>query len=697
MPAILLELDPTSEDAANVSVVLTDTTWRVMEMDLSPPDIDPIYSSSADTEGDQFIQGRHKNRTISLTLLAKATTDQLLQTAVYGLMQKLDKMRREGGTLKWTTQAGTVVVADVLFAAVKSEITPELYVANKAMKITADLECKPYLRGTAVQLSDHIETTLPVAIGVDTSVGGDVPATVKILIDEDQAANQWWLVWGVQSRYYDSATSAALFYEAEGRTLGGGSAAIVTQTGASGGGTNNAIEATLDTDFQSILTTQATAAGAHLSHIGNFRVFARFLTPTANTGAVSVALTWGEGDFLNSTTNTQVDFPVDSWDNTFRLVDLGQVHLTKAAAGTQRWEGRFLAKSTVQGDKVRIDHFFLVPIDEGSGEASGIVRQQVPTTFTGRDSFLATTAGNALNARVAPTGGTWATSGDATDFVFSDDVLSGLPVRTEPLKRTTAAAGTTGRFAILGAATPTLVEARVAVRNASLTLGTSQQLSQGVIARWVDSSNYLRGYLYRVQDPAAGLVRGIVLDQVVAGTATQLASALNILPSGSTDIWFIVRLFVTVEGQAVVQLWAEGFNNLIATAAGSSTALATGGALASGKSGIWDFTTNTSSQVRYYDDFSVFVPVTDAAMFASQSLELRSDRVVREDAGGTLWQRPSVYEGDYPTFPPAGKEARSVRTIVKACRNDPATGADATIDDLSFRATVTPRYLQVPA
>jgi hypothetical protein len=134
-----------------------------------------------------------------------------------------------------------------------------------------------------------------------------------------------------------------------------------------------------------------------------------------------------------------------------------------------------------------------------------------------------------------------------------------------------------------------------------------------------------------------------------------------------------------------------------ATAQGSSADLATGGTLATGKTGLYDVVDDTASITRYFDDFTVFVPTTDAAIFASQSLELRSDQVIREDSGGTLWQRPSSYEGDYPTFPPAGKESRSVRTIVKACRNDPTTGVDTAIDDLSFRATVTPRYLQVPA
>jgi len=693
MPAILFELDPTSEDAANVPVVLTDATWRVLEIDASPPEIDAMFASSADTEGEPFVQGRHHNRTISLTLLAKTATDALTQTAVQGLMMKIDKMRREGGTLKWTTQAGTVVVADVLFAQVKSELTLELYALNKAVKVTADFQCKPYLRGAEVQLADHAETVLPVCVGVDTSVGGDVPALTKVLIDEDQNVNQWWMIWGIQSRYYSSATSAALFYEAEGRTITGGSGAIVTQTGASGGGANNAVEFTCDTDYQAMLSTQASGAGAHLSHIGNFRVFARVLTPTANTGIVSIALNWGMGDFLVSTVNTPIVFPTDSWDNTFRLLDLGQVRITPVVAGTQRWEGRFLIRSTVPGDKVRIDHFFLVPIDEGSGEVSGVVREQVPTSFTGRDSFAGTTAGVALNGRVAPTGGTWATSGDATDFLFSDPFGT---YTEEAVSRVTSAAGTTGRFAILGAATPAAVTVMSNIHHATNASTVGKQQQHGVIARWTDASNYLRGVYTRVFTGASPAPRYLQIQQVVAGVVTNIASLTlpNVFGQG---MWGLIRLDVFASGQATLTLTDLTGRITYGTVQGSSTALATGGTLASGKSGLYDFTDDTVSITRYYDDFSVFVPATDAAIFANQSIELRSNIVVREDPGGGIWQRPSRYEGDYPKFPPAGKEARSVRTIVKACRNDPTTSEDSAIDDLSFRVSVTPRYLQLPA
>jgi hypothetical protein len=141
-------------------------------MDITPPAMVPLFASSSDTEGDPYVQARHQNRTISLQFLATATTDALLQTGIDGLQQKLDKLRREGGTLKFTTQAGTTLVGDVLYADFTPEFAKELYAFNKALRFTVDFVCLPYFRGTPVQLSDHVETTLPCLVDHRRGPGG---------------------------------------------------------------------------------------------------------------------------------------------------------------------------------------------------------------------------------------------------------------------------------------------------------------------------------------------------------------------------------------------------------------------------------------------------------------------------------------------------------------------------------------------
>lgn len=127
---------------------------------------------------------------------------------------------------------------------------------------------------------------------------------------------------------------------------------------------------------------------------------------------------------------------------------------------------------------------------------------------------------------------------------------------------------------------------------------------------------------------------------------------------------------------------------------GQDSALATGGALAAGYCGLIDWYTSASAETREYDNFYAYVPVLDAAIFASQSCEFRWDDVIREDSAGGFYQ-PVKHIGDHCLIPPAGAEARSVEVLVKACRNDPRTGADSAIDDLSVQVQYQPRGLVV--
>jgi hypothetical protein len=457
-------------------------------------------------------------------------------------------------------------------------------------------------------------------------------------------------------------------------------------------------QTSLQTDYLAILSTQASGAGAHLSHIGTIRAYARVQVPTANTGNVTVALEWAEADFLRYTRNTETTIPAEH-EGRWRLVDLGLVSPRKVVAGTQRWEGRIVAKSTVIGDDIDIDYLLLIPATEGSGIASGISRPYTPTSYVGEDHFTTTTAGNALNARVAPTGGTWATSGDATDYAFADD-LGG-----EQVKRSVAS-GTSGRFAILGSTnyTGVVVSSRIAAE-AGATSGFPQS---GVIARWTDASNHLRAVMYRDSTGPSTFQTYLEIHELLAGVKTVAKQEIATDGGGTfqNNFWTL-SLTVDSSGQVTARMVATGerpgggvgalaAGTVLLTATASLTSAATGGTLATGKPGIFDLQTSATAGIdRWYDDFLVASVPGDAATFASQSVEIRSDRVLREDSGGTMWTGPSSYTGDYLLIPPTGSEARSARVIVKFARNDPFA-LDNGIDDLSARLFAIPRFLTVP-
>jgi hypothetical protein len=427
---------------------------------------------------------------------------------------------------------------------------------------------------------------------------------------------------------------------------------------------------TLVTSYQSILSTQATGAGAHLTHVGTFRVYARFQAPATNTGTVTVALEWAIGDFRRPVHNK--DIALDpAWEATWRLVDLGLVSIPAVLTGTQRWEGRILAKSTVVGDDIDIDYLLLVPVGTGSGVAQGVQQFEVPTTFTVRDEF--DQAAGALVGKTAAVGGTWATGITTSATDFSVEATGHTITRT--------ASDSANRADVLGSAL-TAYFAQVDFKVA----GISPKIGQ--VGRLVDASNHLLVYFDTGPTPAT-----LNVVKTIAGTPTTLSSSATYYVTDA--LWYTMRVLVDAAGRITVWMFPQGGVPTGPLWQGQDSTLATGGTLASGKPG--PFSNILNGQTTSHDNFYAATAITDAAMFASQSLEVRYDGVIREDSAGAFWQPVSSRVGDNLFVPPTGREQRSVRFIVKECRNDPLIGPDSAIDDINATLAVTPRYLSVPA
>jgi hypothetical protein len=679
-PVIIL--DPASQSSGSpLDITSSALGYGLVSFSAPAPPAKFQWASSVDTEGSALASSGHENRTVTISM--DCTSD----SSMLDLQEKVAKLHREGGTMSYSDRlGGSPIFFDVL-ASDGYEIQFDMaYYVGVLSQMQFSLTCKPYARGTEVDLGDNVETTLPALVFTEATIAGDVPALGRLVIDNDATVAQWWLTWGIQSRYYSSASSAALFYQAESLTALGGSAIAAGTSSPSGAGSNVMQNTGLYTNYQAVLSTQATGGGAHMTHVGTFRVYGRFLVPTTNTGDVTVALEWSEGDYSRAVLNAEsiVDRNPGS---TWRLVDLGLITTRLVTSGTQRWEGRILAKSTVTGDDLQVDYLMFVPIDEGSGIAAGVARATAPSSYLGVDEFTATTAGTALNGRVANVGGTWATSGEATDFAFSDDFAS------ENVKRTATSAGS-GRFAILGSTnyTTTAVETTAYI-GASVGSGSTRA---GVIARWVDSSNYLRMNISRVDPPTSQCFLEIY--EVVAGVSRALYVAFIPELTQPTAVW--VRAAVFTDGRIDAWVYNPGSDvgqvgPLLKTVSAFSSAAATGGALQTGKPGLFDYSATGTS--RYYDQFHVWTPVSDAAIFASQSMEIRSDRVTREDSTGAGWYPVSSYNGDYLTIPPSGAEARTMRAVVKYMRAGLNPEVDSSIDDISAKLFVTPRYLVLPS
>lgn len=651
--------------------------YRLRALSISAPPQTVQYAGSVDTEGSRRVSAKHENRVLNMTIMCDTLA--ALQT----LQGKIGKIARESGTAKWTLPNATadVVIVDLLAVDTFEPVFDVNFQKNQGAycDVQIALPMMPYGRGAEIDLGDNVETTLPVLIFTDTGVKGDIPGLARLVIDEDQGVDQMWVTWAVQSRYYDSASSAALFYEAEGRTALGGASVVTGAAGASGGASNNVVrQATLTLGYQAMLSTQATGAGAHLSHVGTFHAWARVYTGASNLGTTTVALEWAAGDFARVTRNDATDIP-PLLNATFQLVDLGLVSIPKTVTGTQQWEGRIIAKGTTLGDDLDVDWLLFVPVDESSGTLAATVVVPSPTSFTARDEF--DQSAGALATKVAPAGGTWTSSGDATDFA--------VEATGHTAQRSVTTDTGVGRLGRLGAGTAGLVALQVDFKQSALTSTSASTAGSGLLARYVDGSNYARFAAFN----NGGLLQAECI-LLVAGTTFVIT-----IPSGGVsainDQWYTLRAITDTGGRYWIWLYRQGTAPGTPQAQGVDSRLATGGTLASGGYGIWDLDITTVN-TRNYDNFAVWTPTMDAAICASQSLQVGSSRVDRENAAGTLWA-PAVIEGEYLTIPPAGPEGRTVRTVVKVSRNAPGFGPDSGTDDISAQLFYTPRYLVVPS
>jgi len=684
MPTEGLVIDSTAESSSNVPLDLMAAPFAVTAIRTPTPPLDSRWAQPADADGDRLVALRYLNREIVVTveIVPTAASASSAQTALRSLADKLAKVNRQGGTLRRTLPTGDAITFDLLTA---DQIDPSwdpTWDIARALTLDVHFTAKPFWRGTEVAYRAHTETSLPVLVFTETAPTGDVPALGRLVLTDAQGVRQGSVVWGIQSEHYDSAATAALFYEAEACTPLG-DAAVALIGGASGSGSNAITEGNLDVTWAGVLSTN-TAGGSTLTHVGTFRFFARCYRPTTNNGAVSVALEWAAGDFLSWTTNTQVDFAVGDSEGVFTAVDLGLVSLPAALKGTQSWEGRIIAKSTVAGDDVSIDCFWLVPVEEGSGEITSLSPPSTPTSFLARDGFDQTSG--SLAGKALSVGGTWSGAGDTDDFVLDT---------TGHTAQRTATSDTAPRFEIAGTTSATAVNLVVSASSSSL--ANSTYARTGVFARYADVSNYVyAAVLWSWRNITNDLFSityfgTLYVGKVIAGVDTQVGSASLGQTAINAGVTVTMAFTANTDGSWTLAASLDGSVGS-PMASGYDAALATGGALASGKYGLYDYNPGSTAQTRKFDNFQAWVPVADAAIYANRSLEVRNDGVIRQDSSGLVWTRPSSYEGDYLVVPVAGPEGRNVRAIAKASRQ----GADAGIDDLTGQLYVTPRGLIAP-
>jgi hypothetical protein len=488
-------------------------------------------------------------------------------------------------------------------------------------------------------------------------IPGDAPARGDILITD--AANQ---ARRLVELGLGSSGAGALVLDSDSLVTSGFGGNQATRTGAydPNASGNNVIRATL-----SAAPTAICGTGSQ-PHVGTYRVRARVHTPSS---VPEFRLAWraGAGQY-------ELKDWVKAPATDLARVELGVITIPAANIGSQSWDGRVDARAS-DGSVVDLDEIELLPVTLGYAR-NRVSASASAGVIVARDDFEGTILGGALNGRTPPAGAPWVTSGAATDFTFA-----GSPVRMVGRY----ASGT--RYAVLGAAqTDQHVSALLSTDRST---DTSPATGQGLLARFTDANNYLR--LELVDDMWGVALR---LTKVVGGVVSllpALSGMVSLLGAGPTPL----SLLVYASGLVIGTL-DYGSTHREITAIDPD--LATGGALASGKGGLYDTIPN-AGWTRFYDDVVISTPVPEALALANgRSLRILDNGALQESADALTWDDPQGYSGAYAELPPAGRTGRVTRVAALAHRADLLSAAYTPIatDALQMQVLYTPRVRVVP-
>lgn len=679
--------------AANEALTLDDlelndgTTYTLEAVDFPPPPRLVEWVRSVDSDGSLLSrEPPTDNREITARVRVEPqSTMDLALAQISAITDKLEEAQRNPGgiDLVWTPADSTL---STTFKVLRGEITDmPVTVAGdgagwfvRAPVVTIKLTCLPFGYGTEV-VGTPTSSTDPVVTVELTGVTGDVPALARVIVTDNASKDRRLVRAGLESRHYPTSSPPSLIVDSDSLTPAAG-ASSTTRTGAydPGASGSSVIRLTLATQAAEVCST------GNLSHVGNFRAFARVMAyspdPTASRAFVRLAWRDGDGPFRANAYATPPAMADVDHANNWAEVDLGVITIPERVLGLQRWAGRIEAYATGADLTLDVDYLYLIPCGEGYGEATASYTYEAGSPVA-RDDFAGRTAGDALTVASAPLGGAWSTSGATTDFTAAD----GPGATDETITRATTS-DSSSRLAIIGSTSWSSIEVGVGYRG-SAEVGGSRH--HGVIARYVDASNYLR-----LSHQSTTNDKDVWLEKIISGAPTRLLEIGTAMP---INTWLGLRLVVFASGHGIAT-WLDASGNTLDSREFADSDLASGGPLATGKVGIIDRNGSAIASTRYYRNFYAAAPPAEAIVcYSGQSIEFRHDGTLREDPTGTYWGHPPAARAGVPTIPCAGTRDRKTRIAVVARRNNTRVNPDDQIaDSTTVQVNYIPRVLYVP-
>lgn len=474
---------------------------------------------------------------------------------------------------------------------------------------------------------------------VDAIIKGDYPGRFRLTVSEGSSKDRKGMFGALRSRHYDSASTAALVYEAEALTAVDGANGSLTD------GSSGVLFNTSPAIWSTMFNTNILSGGALLTHVGTYEVLLRSY---ASASGAKFRFTYDVGDLILPSVNDIVDVPIG-----YQVISLGQITLRRAPIGTHGWSGAVQVLGNGAAN-VAVDKFVLKPLDEAAWRAAAETTLDLGLgTYIAYDPF--DQSAGALSAKTAPKGGHWGEFGDPDDITVSG---IGTAVRTA-LSDTAGGNIKNGQVCVLDGSSTIAV----GTFSTKITVPASSNGLTGLVMSFVDINNFIA---VLVNNGAAG--PALYFAKVKAGAMTIQPGNQIIFQPISVATPMIVKASKTAAGLLTGSVEIPGVIGEQSFSF-SDADFATGGTLDDGKIGIMDYWPEAVAASRTFYEYSAGVTLTNAVLFSGQDAEIRTDGVFREAATTSLLSE-LIVDGDLPRIPPSGLEERPVELLFSLSRGN---------------------------
>jgi hypothetical protein len=649
-------------------------------MTFTPAAPKPLLVGNAAADGEVLISEPHYSNStfeIQVRVMPQATTEAAL-TIVGELLDAVQQCARtEGGSeLKWTPAETSTTWTYYALAGEVAElpITVDGELAGWFLKtpvVKIKLTCRPF--GYTPERTIHTATESgaePQQTFYVSGVKGDVQAESRLIVKDTATQERRFVQWGRD--LVTSETNPNLVIRAEQLATSGFGGTTTTKTGA---WEEKVVKATGVTSATTICST------GRVAHVGSYGVNLR-LWVSAETAQVRIAYRSGDGPL--SPLEWKTPPVVAGWANLY----MGEVFLDEVKLGSQSGEIRIEHIATSGSVITELNYLRLVPTGKASGKARGVA-SNAATSLIAYDNFEQLGKGGEIPT-TEPLEGKAPNFPSTTWAMVNKTGANGLLVRSGSMTGRREVVDTNanlGCFALVSTTSYTTFVSSLAVLSGTRMVDAGGSRI-GLLGRYVSTEKWVMGVLAR-----SGNTAYLQVIKNVAGTVTLLANASTglFVPTeepGSLVTSTSISFGVAANGTFTASCAA-------AQVSGRDADLASGGALATGRAGIYDSFVYPTAKVRLFDSFQLLGGEEPAkVIYPSERVEFNSEGAFRQDATGTYYGIPSVYRGGNFFLDPAGSTNRINRIAVAARRNDVEVEEDAPVTDKqSVEVKVRERYI----